>query len=84
VRGVLLSEIRGFEDFPPETQSELARAARIERLSIDDEISGFGLALVLRGGVNVMPAIADAACGHAGERELIYGRGTLSEALPCG
>jgi hypothetical protein len=81
VAGILLSEIAGFEDFPPETQLALARAARVERLATEEEVSGFGLALVLRGAVNVMPAIADVACGAAGERELIYGRGTLEEGV---
>ena len=36
---------------------------------------------MLRGAVNVMPAIADVACGAAGERELVYGRGTLEEGV---
>jgi hypothetical protein len=81
VAGISLAEIRGFEDFPPETQFELARLARVERLATEEEVSGFGLALVLRGAVNVMPAIADVACGAAGERELVYGRGTLPEGV---
>ena len=81
VVGISLAEIRGFEDFPPETQLALARVARVERLATEEEVSGFGLALVLRGAVNVMPAIADVACGAAGERELIYGRGTLQEGV---
>ena len=28
-----------------------------------------------------MPAIADVACGAAGERELVYGRGTLQDGV---
>jgi hypothetical protein len=79
--GISLAEIRGFEDFPPETQLVLAKAARVERLATEEEVSGFGLALVLRGAVNVMPAIADVACGAAGERELVYGRGTLQDGV---
>jgi hypothetical protein len=81
VVGISLAEIRGFEDFPPETQLALAQVARVERLATEEEVRGFGLALVLRGAVNVMPAIADVACGAAGERELIYGRGTLQEGV---
>jgi hypothetical protein len=81
VAGILLSEIAGFEDFPPETQLALAQAARVDRLATEEEVSNFGLALVLRGSVNVMPAIADVACGAAGERELVYGRGTLQEGV---
>jgi hypothetical protein len=78
---VLLSEVKGFEDFPPETQVALARVARVERLAKDEEVSGFGLALVLHGSVNVMPAVADTACGVAAERDLIYGRGTLADGV---
>ncbi|HEY6078504.1 MAG TPA: hypothetical protein VIW29_06865 [Polyangiaceae bacterium] len=81
VAGILLSEIAGFEDFPPETQLALARAARVERLATEEEVSNFGLALVLRGSVSVMPAIADVRCGAAGERELVYGRGTLADGV---
>lgn len=81
VAGISLAEIKGFEDFPPETQLELARVARVERLATDEEVAGFGLALVLRGSVNVMPTVADVACGAATERELIYGRGTLPEGV---
>jgi hypothetical protein len=79
--GISLSEVRGFEDFPPETQLALARAAKVERLAKDEEVSGFGLALVLRGSVKVMPTIADTTCGLAGERELVYGRGSLDEGV---
>jgi hypothetical protein len=81
VAGVLLSEVRGFEDFPPETQLALARAARVERLANDEEVGGFGLALVLHGSVSVMPAIADIACGSAAQGELVYGRGTLADGV---
>jgi hypothetical protein len=79
--GISLAEIKGFEDFPPETQLAMARAARVDELGVEEEVSGFGLALVLHGGVNVMPAIADVACGTAVARDLIYGRGTLAEGV---
>ncbi len=81
VSGVLLSEVPGFEDFPPETQSALAQLVRIERLAPDEEVSDFGLALVLRGAVNVMPTITDAICGKAGEREIVYGRGSIADGV---
>jgi hypothetical protein len=81
VAGVSLAEIKGFEDFPPETQLQLAKVARVERLATEEEVSGFGLALVLRGAVSVMPTVADVTCGSASERELIYGRGTLPDGV---
>src|SRR6185369_15218417 len=45
VADVLLGEVRGLEDVPPEGQAILAREARVERLNEDEEISSFGLAL---------------------------------------
>jgi len=81
VAGVSLAEISGFEDFPPDVQVRLAKAARVERLATEEEVSGFGLALVLRGAVSVMPTIADVTCGVAQERELVYGKGTIADGV---
>jgi len=81
VAGVSLAEISGFEDFPPDMQVRLAKAARVERLATEEEVSGFGLALVLRGAVSVMPTIADVTCGVAQERELVYGKGTIADGV---
>lgn len=78
----LLAACRGLEDLPPETQDELARSARIETLAADQEVSGFGLALVTRGNVVVMPTIAEGACGYAARGEPVFSRGTLSEGVP--
>jgi hypothetical protein len=78
----LLAACRGLEDLPPETQAELAARARIEVLAPDQEVSGFGLALVTRGHVVVMPTIAEGACGYAGRGEPVFSQGTLSEGVP--
>ncbi len=78
----LLAACRGLEDLPPETQEELARRARVETLAPDQEVSNFGLALVTRGHVVVMPTIAEGASGYAARGEPVFSRGTLSEGVP--
>jgi hypothetical protein len=78
----LLAACRGLEDLPPETQRELAARARVEVLAPDQEVSGFGLALVTRGKVVVMPTIAEGACGYAARGEPVFSQGTLPEGVP--
>jgi len=81
VADVLLGEVRGLEDVPPEGQTILAREARLERLSQDEEISSFGLALVVRGSVKVMPAIADLACARVGKGDIVWSEGNLEDGV---
>ena len=81
VADVLLGEVHGLEDVPPEGQAILAHEARIERLGTDEEISSFGLALVVRGGVKVMPAIADLACARATKGEIVWSEGNLEDGV---
>jgi hypothetical protein len=77
----LIAACRGLEDLPPETQAELAARGRLETLAPDQEVSGFGLAIVARGDVLVMPTIAEAACGHAERGEPVFARGNLAEGV---
>ena len=81
VADVLLGEVRGLEDVPPEGQAILAREARIERLGADEEIGTFGLALVVKGGVKVMPAIADLACARATKGDIVWSEGNLEDGV---
>jgi len=81
VGGVLLGEVRGLEDVPPEGQAILAREAHLERLGTDEEAGSFGLALVLRGSVKVMPAIADLSCAVAGKGEIVWSEGNIEEGV---
>jgi CRP-like cAMP-binding protein len=77
----LLASCRGLEDLPPETQTELAAKATLERLAPEQEVSGFGLAIVAKGDVAVMPTIAEAACGYARRGEPVFSRGNLAEGV---
>ena len=77
----LLESCRGLEDLPPETQVELAARATLEKLAPEQEVSGFGLAIVAAGDVAVMPTIAEGACGHARRGEPVFSRGNLAEGV---
>ncbi len=81
IEPALLEACRGLEDLPTETQKELAAKARVESLGPDQEVSDFGLALVTRGSVLVMPTIAEGVCGRAREGEPIFSQGNLSEGV---
>lgn len=78
---VLLGEVRGLEDVPPEGQAILAHEARIERLHAEEEVSSFGLALVLKGSVHVMPAVADLSCARALKGEIVWSQGNLDDGV---
>ena len=81
VGDVLLGEVRGLEDVPPDGQAILAREATIKRLAVEEEIRSFGLALVLHGAVSVMPAIADLSCARAGKGEIVWSQGNLDDGI---
>jgi hypothetical protein len=77
----LLAQARGLEDVPPETQEELVRKARVEALRVEEEVSAFGLALVLSGRVAVMPTIAESPCGFAAAGEPVFAQGNLEDGV---
>jgi hypothetical protein len=81
VSDLLLGEVRGLEDVPPEGQAILARDATIKRLAMEEEIRSFGLALVLRGAVSVMPAITDLSCARAAKGEIVWSQGNLDDGI---
>ena len=81
LHGVKFADVRGLEDLPPETQADLVGRARIEVLAAEEEISAFGLVLVLKGSVSVMPAIADVACARANVGEPVFCRGNLADGV---
>jgi hypothetical protein len=81
VDNVLLSSVRGFEDLPEESQRRLAAASVVTTLSADEEVSAFAAALVTRGRVGIMPAIADVPAGIAAPGDVVFTRGTLAEGV---
>ncbi len=79
--GISLAEVRGLQDLPEEAQAVLIERARIERLSRNDELNGFGVALVLDGWISIMPAIAEVPCARATAGDVVCTSGTLDEAI---
>ncbi|MEP7052680.1 MAG: hypothetical protein ABJB12_20095 [Pseudomonadota bacterium] len=78
---LLLGQVSGLEDLPPESQALLAREAHIATLKREEELSAFGLALVLKGAINIMPAIADLSCARATKGDIVWGQGNLDEGV---
>jgi hypothetical protein len=54
---------------------------QIESLGAQEEVSSFGLALVLKGAVDIMPTIADLACARAVKGDIIWGEGNLEDGV---
>lgn len=81
VGGILLAEVRGLEDLPDESQAMLAQKVEIHLLDPDEEVGGFGLALVLEGQVLVMPAVADVAAAMVEPGDLVFGYGHLDDGV---
>jgi hypothetical protein len=79
--GVALDTVRGLQDLPEEAQLALAKAATLETLNTEEELNGFAVALVLKGRVGIMPAIADVACAEAGVSEVVFTEGHLAEGV---
>jgi CRP-like cAMP-binding protein len=82
VDDILLEGVRGFEDLPEEMQRLIVSTAELTTLGADDEVGSFGAALVTRGKVGIMPAVADVAAAVAGPGEVVFTRGTLAEKIP--
>jgi CRP-like cAMP-binding protein len=81
VEGIGLDEVRGFEDLPEEAQLGLVASARLETLAVDEEVGSFAAALVLRGSVGIMPAIADVPGGVAAAGDVVFTQGTLDDGI---
>jgi hypothetical protein len=77
----VLAQARGLEDIPEETQLDLVRRARVEALGVEEEVSAFGLALVLSGRVAVMPTIAESPCAYAAAGEPVFAQGNLEDGV---
>jgi hypothetical protein len=77
-----LDQVDTFADLPEEMHEALARSARVDDLAPDEELAGFGAALVLRGKATVCTTIVDTPAHHAVIKTLVPSRGTLAEGIP--
>jgi hypothetical protein len=81
IGGIVLANVQGLQDLPEDAQHELVARARTEKLQLEEEVTNFGIALVLDGWVTIMPTIADAACAHANKGDVVFTSGTLSDGI---
>lgn len=81
VGGIPLDQIEAFADLPGDQQVKLATLARVEQLGTDEEVSGFGIALVLKGTTAVCATIVDAPAHRPTPPGLVPTRGTLSDPV---
>ncbi len=80
VGGLRLDKVDAFADVPGDVQRKLALAAQLTELGIDEEVSGFGAALVLSGGGAVCATIADAAALALAPASFVPAMTSISEA----
>jgi hypothetical protein len=82
VDDILLEGVRGFEDLPEDMQRLIVGTAVLTTLSADEEVGSFGAALVTRGKVGIMAAVADVSAAVAAAGEVVFTQGTLEEKVP--
>ncbi len=81
IEGVDLTQVRGLSDLSDSGRRHLMESVRVEELAAGEEVCFFSVALVIRGWVSLMPAIADAACASAVVGEVVFTEGTLPEPV---
>jgi hypothetical protein len=77
-----LSQVEALSDLPDDARAAFAVAAKVQVLAREDEVSGFALALVLEGEVDVSATIVDAAAQRMGPGAVMRARGTIEQFAP--
>lgn len=77
--GLSLEDIGALSDLPNDVRDLLTEVARVEELGKDEEVAGFGAALVIRGHASVCATIVDTPAHNARVATLIPTRGSLAE-----
>jgi hypothetical protein len=80
--GVDLADIDGLSDLPDDARDDFARAAVVRELSNGEEISGFALAVILDGTVDLAATIVDATAQRLVVGGVVRSRGTINRAWP--
>jgi hypothetical protein len=73
--------VSAFADLPLETQQQLVGEARVEPLAADEEVSGFGAALVVEGNAAVCATIVDTPARRATRGTLVATHGSLADGV---
>ena len=77
-----LSHVEALSDLPDDARVAFANAADVRQLGRDDEVSGFALALVLEGSVDVAATIVDVAAARLEQGAVLRARGTIDSVTP--
>jgi hypothetical protein len=77
-----LSQVEALSDLPDDARAAFAAAAKVKVLAREDEVSGFALALVLEGDVDVSATIVDAAAQRMSAGAVMRSRGTIEQYAP--
>jgi hypothetical protein len=73
--------VEAFADLAPEMRQRVAALARVEVLAGDEEVAGFGGALVIEGDATVRATIDDTDLSPAARGALVTIRGTAAESV---
>ncbi len=77
-----LEAIEAFGDLPDDARANLAKAATVHSLAKDEEVTGFSLAIVLDGELDVAAMIVDIPADHLTKGRVLKPTGSLHESVP--
>jgi hypothetical protein len=77
-----LASVDGLGDLPDEEREAFAGAANVNALKREEEVSGFALALIIQGEVDVAATVIDAPAARVGTGSVLRSRGTTEEGVP--
>ncbi|HXN32201.1 MAG TPA: hypothetical protein VN894_10075 [Polyangiaceae bacterium] len=80
--GVDLSGVDALSDLPDDAREAFARAAVVHQLSRNEEASGFALALILEGSLDLAATILDTPAQRMEAGSVIRSRGTIDHTAP--
>jgi hypothetical protein len=77
-----LAAVDALSDMPDDARQSFSRTAKVQELVRGEEVSGFALALVLEGSVDVAAALVGIAARRLGAGEMLRGRGSVELVAP--
>ena len=77
-----LDAIEAFADLPDDARTAFAAAAKVSTLDEGEEVSGFALAFILEGTVDVAATMVDAPAARLSAGAVLRSRGTTDEGVP--
>jgi hypothetical protein len=80
--GVDLSNVEALADLPDDAREAFASAAKVQQLSKEEEVSGFALALVLEGQLDLAATMVDAPAARLDAGKMVRTHGTIEHVTP--